>query len=594
MPRRLSIASKFFLTYFVITGTALAFAGLAGYFQFKRYVIEEADASLKAQALLAAETFRPLLAEADPDRETIAREGDRLGKDLDTRLTVILPGGEVVADSHIGSTGLASLENHANRPEVQEALAGRVGISHRRSISTKEEHRYSAVPILSGGNIVGVARTSLSGDILNRRLSRVRVITWGTGFAAFFLMLLGTAVRARAVSGPLEEIRKAALEFSAGNRSRRLRLRTGDELEDVASALNQTAAQLEQTITQVDAQKARLATLLENLSEGVIVIADRRTVRMMNREAARILGIRVLPPEGQPFAEVIRQPDLLRFIDGWIDGRPIPPTEITVPSPGGEIATRVSATTVRYPSGKDPDILFTLRDVTEEKRLARVKSDFVSNASHELRTPLTNIRGYLEALQDAAGDGTPPDPSFLDIVHGNVLRMEELVNDLLTLSQAESVQVPLAKEEIPLSALLERVASLHRPSVDRLGKTLTVLTEEVTLRADIKHLTLALSNLVDNAVRHGVEGGQIRLTGRDEDGTIVLSVEDDGPGIPQEHLPRIFERFYRVDKARSRELGGTGLGLAIVKHIIESHGGTIRVESSVGKGTRFVVRIPAS
>ncbi|MDX1815546.1 MAG: histidine kinase dimerization/phospho-acceptor domain-containing protein, partial [Thermodesulfobacteriota bacterium] len=420
MPRRISIAAKFFLTYFVITGTALAFAGVAGYLQFKQYVIEEADASLKAQALLAAESFRPLLTAADPDRGTIAREGERLGKELETRLTVILPGGEVAADSRIEPTRLVELENHADRPEVREALAGHVGVAQRRSISLKKQYRYCAVPILSGGQIVGVARTSLSGDILDRRLSRVRYITWGTGFAAFLLMLLGTAVRARAVSGPLEEIRKAALDFSAGDRSRRLRLRTGDELEDVAEALNQTAAQMEQTISQLDAQKVRLATLLENLSEGVIVIAGGRTVRMMNREAARILGISIVAPEGQPYAEIIRQPDLLRFIDGWIDGSPIPPKEITVLSPGGEVPTHVSATTVRYPSGKDPDILFTLRDVTEEKRLARVKSDFVSNASHELRTPLTNIRGYLEALQDAASEGAPSDSSFLAIVLANV------------------------------------------------------------------------------------------------------------------------------------------------------------------------------
>jgi len=594
MPRRIPIATKFFLTYFVITGTALAFAGIAGYIQFKRYVIEEADASLKAQAFLAAESFRPLLAAPEPDREAIAREGDRLGKELEARLTVILPGGEVAADSRIGSNRLAGLENHAGRPEVREALAGRVGVAHRRSISRREEERYCAVPILSDGRIVGVARTSVSGSILNRRLSRVRVIEWGTGFAAFFLMLLGTAIRARAVTRPLEEIRKAALEFSTGNRSRRLRLRTGDELEDVAEALNQTAAQLEQTISQLDAQKARLATLLENLSEGVIVVANGRTVRMMNREAARILGLAAVPQEGQPYAEIIRQPDLLRFIDGWKDGVQIPPAEISVPSPGGEIATRVLATTVRYPSGKDPDILLSLRDVTEEKRLARVKSDFVSNASHELRTPLTNIRGYLEAVQDAASEGAPPDPSFLEIVHGNVLRMEELVNDLLTLSKAESVQDPLAKEEIPLSVLLDRVASLHRPSVDRLGKTLTVHAEEAAVKADLKNLTLAISNLVDNAIRHGVEGGRIRLTGRGENGEIVLCVEDDGPGIPREHLPRIFERFFRVDKARSRELGGTGLGLAIVKHIIESHGGTIRVESTLGKGSRFIIRIPSA
>jgi two-component system phosphate regulon sensor histidine kinase PhoR len=594
LPRRISIAAKFFLTYFVITGTALAFAGVAGYLQFKRYVLEEADASLKAQALLAAESFRPLLAAALPDRRTIAREGERLGKELEARLTVILPGGEVAADSRIEPTRLVELENHANRPEVQQALSGRAGFSHRRSISLKEEQWYCAVPILSGGQIVGVARTSLSGDILDRRLSRVRFITWGTGFAAFVLMLLGTAIRARAISGPLEEIREAALKFSAGDRSRRLRLRTGDELEDVAEALNQTAAQLERTISQLDAQKVRLATLLENLSEGVIVIAGGRTVHMMNRESARILGIATGPPEGQPYAEVIRQPDLLRFIDGWIDGRPIPPEEIIVLSPGGEIPTHVSATTVRYPSGRGPDILITLRDVTEEKRLVRVKSDFVSNASHELRTPLTNIRGYLEALQDAASEGSPPDPSFLEIVLANVRRMEELISDLLKLSRAESAPVSLTKEAIPIPAFLEQVASLHQPSVDRLGKTLTVQAEEGTLVADLKNLTLAVSNFVDNAIRHGVEGGKIRLTGRSENGAIVFSVEDDGPGIPKEHLPRIFERFYRVDKGRSREVGGTGLGLAIAKHIIETHGGSIRAESGMGTGTRFIIRIPAS
>lgn len=592
MPRRFSIATKFFLTYFVITGTALAFAGIAGYIQFKRYVTEEADLSLKNQAFLVAEAFRPLLAAPRPDLETVAREGDRLGKDLDTRLTIILPDGRVAADSEVGSARLGELENHGDRPEVRGALSGRVFFSRRRSISVKDEQRYCAVPILSGGNIVGVARISLSGAILTRRLDRVRVITWGTGIAAFLLMLLGTAVRARSITGPLEEIRKAALEFSAGDRSRRLRLRTGDELEDVAAALNQTAAHLERTISQLDREKTRLAALLENLSEGVIVVADRRTVRMMNREAVRILGIAAPPREGQPYAEAIRHPDILRFLDGWIHEREIPSAEITIHAAGGETAVRISGTSVRHSPEMDMDVLFTLRDITEEKRLARVKSDFVSNASHELRTPLTNIRGYLEALQDAAGEGAPLDLSFVETAHSNVLRMEGLVNDLLQLSWAESPHVPLEKEEVSLPAFLERVASLHRPAADRLGKTLSVHAEDAALRADLRTLTLAVSNLVDNAIRHGVEQGRIRLAGAAEEGAVRIDVEDDGPGIPREHLPRIFERFYRVDKARSRELGGTGLGLSIAKHLVEAQGGSIQVESRMGGGTRFTIRIP--
>lgn len=593
MARRLSIAAKFFLTYFVITGTALAFAGLAGYIQFKRYVREEADHSLMNQALLAAEAFRPLLSAPGIDRMEIAREGDRLGGKLDTRLTVILPGGEVAADSAVGAARSGELGNHADRPEVREAQAGRIGFSQRRSASVKETQRYCAVPVLSEGSLVGIVRVSIPDRILDRRLTRVRAITWGTGFAAFLLMLAGTAIRARQISGPLNEIRRAALEFSSGDRTRRLRMRTGDELEDVAAALNQTAAHLEQTISQLDVQKTRLATLLENLSEGVIVLAEGRTIRTMNREAARILGVPSAPREGQPCAEAIRHPDVLRFIDGWAMGGKLPPEEISVRSPGGEIIARISATAVRYASGKGTDLLFTLRDVTEERRLARVKSDFVSNASHELRTPLTNIRGYVEALQDSAGEGSPPDPAFLSIVHANVLRMEELVSDLLNLSRAESAGVALEKEEIPLSALLERVASLHRPAADRTGRTLAVRAEEGSLRADEKSLTLALSNLVDNAIRHGVERGTIRVTGAIEEGDAVFTVEDDGPGISREHLPRIFERFYRVDKGRSRDVGGTGLGLAITRHIVESHGGTIRVESRPGEGTTFHIRIPS-
>jgi len=201
MPRRVSIATKFFLTYFVITGTALAFAGVAGYVQFKRYAIEEVDHSLENQARLAAEKFRPLLMAPVIDRETIAAEGDRIGKDIHTRLTIVLPGGKVVADSTVGAANVPSMENHADHMEVRTALSGETGFSARRSITVRDEERYCAVPIRSGTRIVGVARTSIPATLLNRRLDRVRAITWGTGFAAFLLMLAGTAIRARHVTG---------------------------------------------------------------------------------------------------------------------------------------------------------------------------------------------------------------------------------------------------------------------------------------------------------------------------------------------------------------------------------------------------------
>jgi two-component system phosphate regulon sensor histidine kinase PhoR len=249
---------------------------------------------------------------------------------------------------------------------------------------------------------------------------------------------------------------------------------------------------------------------------------------------------------------------------------------------------------VRYLGESDADVLLTLRDVTEERRLSQVKSDFVSNASHELRTPLTNIRGYLEAIQDAVREGAAPESSFVDVALGNALRMERLIDDLLELSRAESGAVSLEKEETSLSAFLSRVADQHSPSAKQAGKTIMIEAGDGAFRADLRKLALALSNLVDNALKYGKEGGRVTLSGRIEGDTCILEVADDGPGISPEHLPRIFERFYRVDKGRSRELGGTGLGLSITKHIVDSHGGTIRVESRIGVGTRFLLRLPAA
>ena len=258
----------------------------------------------------------------------------------------------------------------------------------------------------------------------------------------------------------------------------------------------------------------------------------------------------------------------------------------------GSRTVRCSGTTVRYLGESSADVLLTLRDVTEEQLLSQVKSDFVSNASHELRTPLTNIRGYLEAIQDAVREGTPPDPTFVAVAHANTLRMERLIDDLLELSRAESGGVPLDREEIPLPTFLSRVAELHRPSAERAGKTLEVVASEGTLRVDVRKLSLALSNLVDNAIKYGKEGGRITVSGKIDPSGCTVEVKDDGPGISPEDLPRIFERFYRVDKGRSREMGGTGLGLSIVKHIVESHEGTLHAESRLGVGTRFVIRIP--
>jgi len=592
LARRLSIAARFFLTHLVIAGIALFIAGAVGFFLVRSLVMADADESLLARAHIVAETFRPLLADSAPKGEQIAREGDRLGREIGARITVVLPDGTVVADSTVGAAGVPEMENHALHPEIRDALSGTKGVSLRRSITVREEQRYAALPIAVGGSIVGAARASVPTATLTRRLWQITGIIWGTGFFALLLILGGTAVMARRITGPLAEMQAAAKEMGAGNLARRAQVRSGDELEKMANAMNRMASHLADTIGQLDAGKARLETLLANLDDGVIVVAADRSVRVMNREAGKIFDASETMGAGRPYPEVIRHPQALAFIDGWTKGEEPKPRDVSIVTRQGSRTVRCSGTTVRYLGESDAHVLFTLRDVTEERRLSQVKSDFVSNASHELRTPLTNIRGYLEAIQDALREGAAPDPSFLSVALGNTLRMERLIDDLLELSRAESGAVPLEKEETSLSAFLSRVADLHRAAAGRMGKVLDVEAGDGAFRADLRKLALALSNLVDNALKYGKEGGRLTLSGRIDGDACLLEVADDGPGISPEHLPRIFERFYRVDKGRSRELGGTGLGLSITKHIVESHGGILRVESRIGVGTRFTIRIP--
>jgi two-component system phosphate regulon sensor histidine kinase PhoR len=590
---RLSIASKFFLTHLAVGGIALLIAGAIGFYSMRGFVMKDADETLFIKATLVAETFRPLLAARPLDLNEIAREGDVIGKISGTRLTVVLPDGTVVADSTVGAEGVPSMENHESHPEIREALSGVPGFSHRRRITIREEMRYAALPVDHEGTVIGAVRTAIPASILDARLRQIMAVIGVTGLSALAIILGAAAFLARRITGPLAEMKEAAREMGSGNLSRALQIRTGDEVEDMANAMNRMASQLSATIGQLDAEKTRLSTLLAGLSDGVVVVAPNRTVRMMNDAAVRLLDASGTLAEGRPYAEAVRHPQILPFIDGWIRGEGPKPREIQVRSREGERTIRVRGTLVRYRGETSADVLLTLQDVTEERRLSQVKSDFVSNASHELRTPLTNIRGYLEAYQDALRHGEAPDPAFLDTVHANALRMERLIDDLLELSRAESGSVPLDKEEISIRAFLSRIEDLHRLPAEREGKTLATVPGEGAFPADLRTLTLAVSNLVDNAIKYGKPGGRITVTGKIEGGKCVIEVADDGPGIPAEHLPRLFERFYRVDKGRSRELGGTGLGLSIARHIVESHGGSIRVASRLGEGTRFTVRLPA-
>jgi two-component system phosphate regulon sensor histidine kinase PhoR len=595
-PLRLS--HRFLLAAFLVASFSAAVAGLISYLQYADLSRERTFATLRTQARFLADASLPFLERAGKGKAAagelhrLALEGDRLGRGLGVRFTVVLPDGTPVADSAVGASRIAGMENHGDRPEVAAALAGREGRSVRRSVTEGSEEVYAAVPVRSGKGVLGAARASVRLSSLASEASRLRTIVLGSALAALLSALVLSVLLGRRLAKALSALGRAASDFSLGRTDRRIPPGGVAELDEVAEAMNRMADRVRSTVAELEEGKARLSTLLDSLDEGALVIGEGKTVRMANREARRILDAPEALVEGRPYTEAVRHPSFLDFLDRARQEGGTEPRDLSLPSSGESRDVRVAAVPVRFAGEERAELLVTLRDVTEERRLARIKSDFASNASHELRTPLTNVRGYLEAMADARRDGEEPEPFFLDVALQNTMRMERIIDDLLELARAESSRVSLDREELVPRAFLAEVAALYAAEAEKLSKRIVVEGGEDPFPADRRKMTLAVGNLVENALRYGKAGGTVTLSGRRDGNHALLVVEDDGPGIAREHLPRLFERFYRADRGRSREKGGTGLGLSIVKHLVESHGGTVAVESAIGRGTTFSIRLP--
>jgi two-component system phosphate regulon sensor histidine kinase PhoR len=331
------------------------------------------------------------------------------------------------------------------------------------------------------------------------------------------------------------------------------------------------------------------------MQEGVIVLSSDGTVRLINPAMERMVGRREAEVLGRTYLEVIRQPHLNEFITEVLSRGIASSTEITLAA-GPERTFHVQASLLVQGSGQSPGLVLVFHDITDLRRLEQVRKDFVANVSHELRTPLTAIKGYAEALQDASQDDPAQRSRFLDIIRTHTDRLNLIITDLLLLSKIESGQIPLKREPVKLLALVDRTLGLLRHLIEqKQHKVVTAIPPGLPpILGDEERLGQVFSNLLDNAIKYTPDHGTITITAEVVQDTVEVSVKDTGIGIPPQDLPRIFERFYRVDKARSRELGGTGLGLAIVKHLVEGHGGSVSVESLSGQGTRFRVRLPTA
>jgi two-component system, OmpR family, phosphate regulon sensor histidine kinase PhoR len=516
----------------------------------------------------------------------------RVARSIGARVTLITPDGRVIGESERGAADLASMENHARRPEVRAALEGRTGRDLRRSATVEAPLLYVATPVREGGGPVGVLRLALPLSAVTASYESLhQVMLVGGAVALLVALCIGLFVAGR-VTRPVVEMQSIARQMSEGSFLVRAPTRSTDEIGTLGRSLNVMAGRLREKIEDLEREQAKTTAILDAMVEGVIAVDGQEHILLMNERARAMFGLGSARGEGKPFLEVIRNADLHEIFRGVGEASPVS-REVVLTRPAPRI---LGINAVRLGlAGDRTGVVMVLHDVTALRQLERVRTEFVANVSHELRTPLTAIQGYLETLLSGALEERENARRFLEIVLRHSERLGRLLNDLTDLSNIELGKVTLRRESVRVAEVVASVLAIMGPRAaqTRVAVTANILAALPAVSADRDRLVQVLINLVDNAVKYTPEGGSVTVTAHDVgDGTIEVVVADTGIGIPPADLPRITERFYRVDKARSRELGGTGLGLAIVKHLVVAHGGELRIESEPERGTTVRFTLP--
>jgi two-component system phosphate regulon sensor histidine kinase PhoR len=575
MKRR--IFGRIFIGYVLVSLIAvLAFAFYA-YRLARDTSFTSLTRGLEIAARTAAVSVAPMLAKGrTPELGALVAGMAAEGR---VRLTVIEPRGVVLADSEQDP---AVMENHSNRPEVGDAMRGKTGISSRFSATVRQWMIYVAIPAFRpDGSVMGVVRASTFSEELTALMQSEAARLALFAVILFAACLLSALVFSRTVTAPLADLTGVVGRFAAGDFGARLHLRRADELRTLADSFNAMGEQVQSLFRERVQRTQELDGIFFSVQQGILLLDSAGRIVRSNRGFEDLTDVR--PVEGKTLWEVVRAPRLTELVQH---------ARATGKRQSDEVALgdRWILCTVEHMAGRE-ELIVVLNDVTDVRRLETLKRDFVVNASHELRTPLTSIVGSLEMLEGKLDEDSP---RWIDAIRRNAERMTAIVQDLLMLSRLEATGESPSAEQVDLKRLAEDVTGMfaHRVQTQGLKLSLSVSPDVRPLCADPFLLEQMFVNLIDNALKY-TEKGEVRVSCAPEGSERVrIEVADTGIGIPVESLPRIFERFYVVDKSRSRKLGGTGLGLAIVKHIVQSHAGSIEVESTPGRGTRFIVHLP--
>ena len=580
---------QIYLSYVLITLWSLMMVAWYSSRSFKQFYLAKTSENLKCCAVLVTEVMAEKFSTYDRSKATTLCK--TIDREISTRITIILPSGLVLGDSELEPD---RMDNLADRPEVKKALAGIIGTCTRYSHTLKKEMMYAAVPVEQKGQIIGVVRASIPVSVIGKTLKGIylRVI-----LGSLVVVLLAAAVSlivSRHINKPVEEMKKGADRFAAGNLEYRLPIPDCEELGGLARAMNQMGTQLNDRIRMITQQRNELEAVLSSMVEAVIVVDLKERIIRFNQAAARLFNLELRQAHGGNIKEVIRNIDLQNFVSKTL-GNEKPIEGDIILHNGKDLFLQAHGTMLYDTQGKGMAALIVLNDITHLKKLESMRREFVANVSHELRTPLTSIKGFVDTLKNGALSDRQHAKRFIDIVALHVDHLNAIIEDLLRLSRIEQEaakeQIILERQEI--KPVLERAIFVcDNKAAEKSIKIDCICGDDIKSGISPALLEQAVVNLIDNAIKYSDPENSVRVEAERTEKEVIISIHDQGRGISKEHLSRIFERFYRVDKARNRKLGGTGLGLAIVKHIVQVHGGRISVDSIQGKGSTFSIYLP--
>ena len=552
-------------------------------------VAENLAVTMQVTATSLERAVGPAIQNLDYDgvRDTVSDIAELTG----LRVTVIDANGLVLADSHENPF---SMDNHFRRPEIQSAYMGGEGRAQRYSYTLEEGFRYLARRVTQRDQFVGFVRVAKPASALatEMRQAQVGIIT-NAAFVAFLVLLVAFYLAARQTA-KVEELTSVAQEIALGNFARRIPEGNSLGLKKLAETINQMARSSARRVSDVTADRNRLSTVFTCMVEGVIDVDMDQKILHINEAAARLLLVNENSCIGKPIWQEIRNQEITEALDQAITTQSVIKTQMRLNRESDQLVVDIYAASLSNDEGEPIGAVLVLNDITELENLERVRTDFVANASHELKTPITAIRGLTETLLGDDEIEKETVTSFIERVHAQSLRLSQLVGDLMTISRLESSQAGEEFTRINFADLARQAARAGQVTAEEKGQDLDVELPdtEVMVWGDRQNLSQLLDNLIDNAIKYTPNDGSITVKVSKDDENAILQVTDTGIGISPQFQQRVFERFYRVDKARSQSLGGTGLGLSIVKNIAEKHGGSIDVKSQLGSGSSFTIKLP--